>query len=130
MQPHILENGILVVSRTRRLSLGLIVDLPHWWGPGPKKSYLAPWGYSHPQFKEGKPGEHIEDRMAAEAVAWLKKRDRTKPFFLNYWQFSVHAPFGAKPELIERYRKKLGSSVDARTQAGGQRESCFPHTSH
>ena len=98
------------------LESGFDVDLPHWWGPGPKKSYLAPWGYSHPQFKEGKPGEHIEDRMAAEAVAWLKKRDRTKPFFLNYWQFSVHAPFGAKPELIERYRKKLGSSVDARTK--------------
>ena len=31
------------------------VDLPHWWGPGPKISwsYLAPWGYANPQFKEG-----------------------------------------------------------------------------
>ena len=89
------------------LESGFDSDLPHWWGPGPKTSYLAPWGYSNPQFKEGQPGEHIEDRMAAEAVAWLKQRDRTKPFFLNYWQFSMHAPFGAKPELIERYRKKL-----------------------
>jgi len=26
---------------------------------------------------------------------------------MNYWQFSVHAPFGAKPELIDRYRKKI-----------------------
>ena len=54
--------------------------------------------------------------MAVEAVAWLKQSDRTKPFFLNYWQFSVHAPFGAKPELIDRYRKKLGTSVDGLTQ--------------
>ena len=45
--------------------------------------------------------------MAKEAVTWLKNRDKTKPFFLNYWQFSVHAPFGAKPELIEQYRKKI-----------------------
>lgn len=36
-----------------------------------------------------------------------RKRDRTKPFFLNYWQFSVHAPFEAKPKLIDRYRKKI-----------------------
>ena len=98
------------------LESGFDVDLPHWWGPGPKSSYLAPWGYANPQFKEGKLGEHIEDRMATEAVAWLKQRDRTKPFFLNYWQFSVHAPFGAKPELIEHYRNKLGASVDGLAQ--------------
>ena len=59
------------------------MDLPHWWGPGPKTSYLAPWGYSNPHFKEGKPGEHIEDRMAFEAVTWLQQRDHTKPFFLE-----------------------------------------------
>ncbi len=89
------------------LERGFDVDLPHWWGPGPKTSYLAPWGYENPDFKEGEPGEHIEDRMAQEAVTWLKKRDRRKPFFMNYWQFSVHAPFGAKPELIDRYRRKI-----------------------
>ena len=93
------------------LERGFDVDLPHWHGPGPKTSYLAPWGYENPEFKEGEPGDHIEDRMAEEAVAWLKNRDRNKPFFMNYWQFSVHAPFGAKPELIARYRKKLGDSV-------------------
>ena len=89
------------------LEHGFDLDLPHWHGPGPKSSYLAPWGYENPNFKEGAPGEHIEDRMAKEAVNWLKNRNRTKPFFLNYWQFSVHAPFGAKPELIEYYRKKI-----------------------
>ena len=65
------------------LERGFDVDLPHWWGPGPKTSYLAPWGYTNPDFKEGERGEHIEDRMAKEAVAWLKNRDRSKPFFMN-----------------------------------------------
>jgi arylsulfatase A-like enzyme len=87
------------------LECGFDVDIPHWHGPGPKSSYLAPWGYENSE--EGVPGDHIEDRMAEEAVAWLKQRDRTKPFYMNYWQFSVHAPFGAKPELIDRYRKKI-----------------------
>ncbi|MDA7527579.1 sulfatase-like hydrolase/transferase [bacterium] len=97
------------------LERGFDVDIPHWWGPGPKSSYLAPWGYANPTFEEGDPGEHIEDRMAKEAVAWLKSRDRSKPFFMNYWQFSVHAPFTAKPELINYYRKKLGGSVSELT---------------
>ena len=97
------------------LEMGFDVDLPHWHGPGPKTSYLAPWGYTNPDFKEGKPGDHIEDRMAEEAVSWLKKRDHTKPFFMNYWQFSVHAPFGAKPELIDRYRKKVCRSEAQRS---------------
>ena len=96
---------------------GFSIDLPHWWGPGPKTSYLAPWGYENPDFIEGFPGEHIEDRMANEALNWLSNRDKSKPFYLNYWQFSVHAPFGAKPELIEKYRKKLGSSVIPQTRS-------------
>ena len=96
---------------------GFSIDLPHWWGPGPKTSYLAPWGYENRDFSEGFPGEHIEDRMANEALNWLSSRDKSKPFYLNYWQFSVHAPFGAKPELIAKYRKKLGSSVIPQTRS-------------
>ena len=109
------------------LECGFDVDIPHWWGPGPKSSYLAPWGYSNPDFREGKPGEHIEDRMAREAVAWLKKRDRSQPFFMNYWQFSVHAPFGAKPELIDRYRKKLGNSVAGLAKPEVREKLLSPH---
>jgi arylsulfatase A-like enzyme len=45
--------------------------------------------------------------MAEEAVRWLKNRDSAKPFYMNYWQYSVHAPFGARPELIDRYREKI-----------------------
>ncbi|WP_425619115.1 hypothetical protein NA78x_002850 [Anatilimnocola sp. NA78] len=47
------------------------------------------------------PNEHIEDRMAAEAVAWLEQT-KDKPFFLNYWMISVHAPFDAKKANIEK----------------------------
>lgn len=86
------------------LAFGFDVDIPNYNGPGPGRTYLAPWTIPG---LEGEPGEHIEDRMAEEAVNWLKNRNKTKPFFLNYWQFSVHAPFGAKPELIDRYRAKI-----------------------
>lgn len=87
------------------LEHGFDVDIPHWPGPGPAGSYVAPWKF--PNFKENYPQEHIEDRMADEAVKWLRTVDKSKPFFMNYWQFSVHGPFNAKESLIEYYRNKV-----------------------
>ncbi|QHI70068.1 sulfatase [Tichowtungia aerotolerans] len=86
------------------LEHGFDVDIPHWHGPGPKGSFVAPWSY--PRLQPKSPKEHIEDRMAEEAVKWLGSVGK-KPFFMNYWQFSVHAPFDAKEELIEKYRKEI-----------------------
>ena len=83
------------------LQHGFDVDVPHWPGPGPAGSFVAPWKFK--DFKERTPGEHIEDRIGDEAVAFIAAH-KDKPFFLNYWQFSVHAPFDAKRELIEKYR--------------------------
>lgn len=90
------------------LQHGFDIDIPHWPGPGPAGSFVAPWKF--PTFKENYPNEHIEDRMAEEAIAWLRNRDKTKPFYMNYWQFSVHAPFDAKEEVIDKYRKKIDFS--------------------
>jgi arylsulfatase A-like enzyme len=87
------------------LEHGFDTDIPHWGGPGPAGSFVAPWKF--PNFKENYPKEHIEDRMADEAVKWLHSIDSNKPFFMNYWQFSVHAPFNAKESLIEYYRTKV-----------------------
>jgi arylsulfatase A-like enzyme len=86
------------------LQQGFDFDLPHHPGPGPAGSFVAPWKYAN--FKEKSPDEHIEDRMAAEAVAWMG-RQNGKPFYLNYWMFSVHAPFDAKKENIEKHRARI-----------------------
>jgi arylsulfatase A-like enzyme len=88
------------------LDHGFDVDIPNWYGPGPAGSYVAPWKF--PEFKEAYPGEHIEDRMADEIDAYLEKRaEDQKPFFINYWQFSVHGPFNAKADYIESYKDKV-----------------------
>jgi len=86
------------------LEHGFDVDVPHWPGPGPAGSYVAPWKF--PDFEPRDPREHIEDRMAEEAVAFLEEH-REGPFFLNYWMFSVHGPFDAKSERIDRYRTEI-----------------------
>lgn len=87
------------------LEHGFEVDIPHWQGPGPAGGFVAPWKYKN--FKANKPKEHIEDRMAEEAIAWMKGLKKGSSFYMNYWQFSVHAPFDAKQEYIESYRKKI-----------------------
>jgi arylsulfatase A-like enzyme len=86
------------------LQQGFDVDLPHHPGPGPAGSFVAPWKFAN--FKEKAPGEHIEDRMATEAVAWMEQT-KDKPFYMNYWMFSVHAPFDAKKANIEKHRARI-----------------------
>jgi hypothetical protein len=44
--------------------------------------------------------------MATEAVAWMEQHKET-PFYLNYWMFSVHAPFDAKKANIETHRGRI-----------------------
>jgi len=86
------------------LEHGFDVDVPHWPGPGPAGSFVAPWKF--PDFDPDTPNEHIEDRMAKEAVAFMEQH-KNEPFFLNYWMFSVHAPFDAKQSLIEKHRGRV-----------------------
>jgi len=86
------------------LQQGFDFDLPHHPGPGPAGSFVAPWKFAN--FKEKSPGEHIEDRMAAEAVVWMEQ-NKDKSFYMNYWMFSVHAPFDAKKANIETHRARI-----------------------
>lgn len=69
--------------------------------PGPP-SYFSP--YRNEKLTDGPKGEHVTDRLTAEAIKFLEE-NRERPFFLNFWQYSVHAPFQAEEELIEKYRK-------------------------
>lgn len=92
------------------LEHGFDVDVPHWPGPGPAGSDVAPWKF--PDFDPDTPDQHIEDRMAQEAIAFMEQH-RDEPFFLNYWMFSVHAPFDAKQPLIESMDDAIGTLLDA-----------------
>jgi len=84
------------------LEQGFASDFPHHHGPGPAGSYLAPWKFSGPQPVTGQQGEHIEDRTAQEAAQFIRQH-RQQPFFLNYWAFSVHSPYEAKPDSIAQF---------------------------
>ncbi|MCP5112340.1 MAG: sulfatase, partial [bacterium] len=94
---------------------GFDVDIPHTPAPGPSGGYLGPWQFWPGQ---GAEGEHIEDRMAIEAGRFMREH-KDRPFFLNYWAFSVHSPFEGKPELVERYRAKADPNHPQRNPING-----------
>jgi len=75
---------------------GFDVDLPEWHGPGPAGAFIAPWAWRH--WDAGEPGEHIEDRMAKEAIRFMQD-NREGPFLINYWAFSVHSPYDSKRDV-------------------------------
>ncbi|MBL7152174.1 MAG: sulfatase-like hydrolase/transferase [Phycisphaerae bacterium] len=85
---------------------GFDVDFPRWHGPGPPSQYLAPWRLSPKMtIKQGEKGDHIEDLVATKAIAFIRA-NKGRPFFVNYWAFSVHAPHEAKPQLEQKYKAK------------------------
>jgi arylsulfatase A-like enzyme len=94
------------------LEQGFDVDLPHTPGPGPGggNGYFAPWAFWK---DEGKPGDHIEDRMAEEAVKFMRE-NKDRPFFLNYWAFSVHSPWMAKADYITEAAKNADPKAGQR----------------
>jgi arylsulfatase A-like enzyme len=100
------------------LQQGFDVDVPHTSGPGPAGCYVAPWHFPPALKFTGQPGEHIEDRMASEAIKFIKA-NKDRPFFLNYWAFSVHAPFDAKKELIAKYGAKADPKDEQRCPTYG-----------
>ena len=93
---------------------GFDLDVPNApAAAGPGGGYLAPWQFiKDPKF-QGKPGEHIEDWLSQEAVKFLRAH-KDRPFFLNYWAYSVHGPWTAKPELVAKYRKKADPKAPQR----------------
>ena len=83
------------------LQHGFDLDIPHSNAPGPLlNGYFYPF---HVWKDHGKPGDHLEDLLADEAVKFIGQ-NKDRPFFLNYWAFEVHSPWQAKPEQIAKYQ--------------------------
>jgi arylsulfatase A-like enzyme len=85
---------------------GFDSDFPHApTAAGPGGGYIAPWKFIKDPNITGKPGEHIEDRMSEEAAKYIREH-RDKPFFINYWAYSVHSPWNARRDYIDYFKPK------------------------
>jgi arylsulfatase A len=77
-------------------------------GFGGPPTYFDP--YRIPSIKPRKKGEYLTDRLADEAVAFLRGNHR-KPMFVCLWTYNVHYPFEAPADLIAKYRGKEGAGL-------------------
>ena len=85
---------------------GFDSDFPHApMAAGPGGGYLAPWKFIKDPNITGKPGEHIEDHMSEEAAKFILAH-KDKPFYVNYWAYSVHSPWNARQDYIDYFKPK------------------------
>lgn len=70
---------------------------------GQPPSYFSPYGL--PKLPDGVKGEYLTDREASEASNYIATH-KDRPFFLNYWPYSVHTPLQAPSNLVAKYEAK------------------------
>jgi len=97
--PHIPENH----------GFDFVVGGRHHPGPpgkDPARKFFPPWDKTGTLPENPPPDKHIDDYLADRAVEYIKKH-KEQPFFMCYWLYDVHAPFQSKPELIEKWKKRV-----------------------
>lgn len=81
---------------------------------GGPPSYFAP--YRIPAIEDGPKDEYLPERLADECIRFVAQQ-KDKPFFLSWWNYSVHYPFEAPAALIEKYEKRVGPGIKNPTYA-------------
>jgi len=81
---------------------------------GSPPSYFPP--YRIPGVEAASSDEYLDENLTDRAIRFLDE-SRGKPFFLYLPHYSVHLPFGGKPALIEKYRRKPNPQGDPRYAA-------------
>lgn len=77
-------------------------------GMGGPPTYFDP--YRIPTLPPRKKGEYLTDRLANEAITWMRD-NRGKPMFVCLWTYNPHFPFEAPADLIPRYVGKEGPGL-------------------
>ena len=69
------------------------------------RDYFNGWRYV-PDLEPGQDGDYLTDRLTDRAIEIIEKR-QNEPFFLNLWYHTVHTPIEGKPEVVEKYKRKI-----------------------
>lgn len=89
---------------------GFQVNLGGWSSGSPttKKGlyngFFAPFG--NPRLPDLPDDEYLTERLSREAVRFISEnhpQETGRPFFLNYWMYSVHTPIQAKAEMVKKF---------------------------
>ena len=75
---------------------------------GGPPSYFEP--YRIPNIEPRREGDYLPERLADESITFIREH-RDEPFFLCWWNYSVHYPFEAPEHLIEKYQERVGPGI-------------------
>lgn len=73
---------------------------------GAPRNYFPPYGI--PNITDEQPGEFLSDRLTRDALKFIDA-NQSRPFFLYFPHYAVHTPLAGKPEVIEKYQKKIAA---------------------
>lgn len=86
--------------------------------PGPPESrFFGPWAAQN-NMPDVTGNPNADDVIGDEAVKFIAQSD-TRPFFMAFWMFNVHAPFQGKPDQIAGYAKVAGDRAHQRSAIMG-----------
>jgi arylsulfatase A-like enzyme len=85
---------------------GFEINKGGWRVGSPRGGYFSP--YTNPRLESGPEGECLTDRLTDESIRFLESRG-DDPFLLYLSFYTVHTPLQGKPELIEKYERKIDS---------------------
>ena len=72
------------------------------------RSYHYPFGGAYNEKLPAKKGDYYTDKLTDAALDFIE-RNKDKPFFVHLEHFAVHDPIQGRPDLVEKYRKKLAA---------------------
>ncbi|GBL05322.1 sulfatase [Glaciecola sp. KUL10] len=72
-------------------------------GNGMTFHYYSP--YKLPNIKDGPNGEYLTRRLTNEVIDWIRS-SKDQPFFAYVPYYSVHTPFQADEDLVQKYVEK------------------------
>ena len=70
----------------------------------PPGGYYAPW--NNPTLKANSPDEYVTERLTAESINFLEKRDAKRPFLLYLSYYNVHTPITPYKKRVEHFQEK------------------------
>ena len=76
---------------------------------GRPNTYYSP--YHLPQLTDGPAGEHLNERLGLEAAHYIESVDKSKPFFLYFATYAIHAPLEPPVDLVPKYEGKTPSEA-------------------
>ena len=84
--------------------------VPNWNKGWPNAGYHAPFEL---EGIKDEPGQYLTDRLTDYAEDFISE-NQDQPFFLYMSHFAVHDPIHGRPDLVEKYRQKVG--IDGSTK--------------